>query len=288
MSGKILNWAARISTGDPTSKAVLLVLAEACSDNGETHLGQATIAERCDARRETVNRAMKRLEERGLIVRVARRRGDGYRSSDAIRLTLCDVNTRDVNAHEMDSHVTLSTISCDANRTAEPLVNPQIKDISSLAKPESKPRTRIKTPNDPEFESAYRAYPHFRGRSDKAASYREWQKLTPGDHVSLAGAIQAFADTAAGQDQTRQYVKAFERWISKGLWRDFVGAVDEEKPAPHAIDWSARVAKFKQSGAWVSSWGEKPSREGCQAPLALLQQYGYRTNKLRLIGGGAA
>ena len=87
MSGRVLNWAARVSAGDLTANAVLMVLAEAADDGGKTFVGQETVAARLDTTRLTVNRALKRLEVRGLIVRSRRRREDGYRSSDLIRLT---------------------------------------------------------------------------------------------------------------------------------------------------------------------------------------------------------
>lgn len=285
MSGQVLNWAARVSAGDPIAKAVLLVLAESADQNGTVYLGQETIAQRCDTRRETINRAMKRLKDRGLIVRSYRRRDDGYRTSDLIRLTLCDLNTRDENTLENDSHVTLSTISCAPNRTAEPPVNPQIRDISSEGpktdQPDSKKSSSKKESFSEDFEQAWKSYPHVKGRSSKPQALTEWNKLSSEDRQALQRAIQVFTVSDQATREDGKWVKGFHGWLKTELWRGFV-PTEPEAVAPNLIDWDARLVAFKRDGTWLTSWGEKPGREGCIVPASILAQHKI-TPQLRVV-----
>lgn len=284
MSGKILNWAARAPCGDVTAKAVLLILAEACDDNGETYISQDAVAERCCTRRETVNRAMKRLQSVGFITRSQRRRDDGYRSSDLIKLTLCDFgsrepNARDDNAHENGSHVTLTSISCAPNRTAEPPVNPQIEEYMS-----EKPSKRIRYPDD--FEAIWLAYPNFPGRSIKAKALAEWQKLDPGQRSDLVKAVIAFAETPQARKDGGQWVKGFHLWLRDGLWRDFVPSASSPATTAPSIDWDTRLTAFTASGAWSGTWGEAPGRDGCVVPPEALVRHGLIRRMLRVVGSG--
>ncbi len=255
MSGRVLNWATRVSGGDLAANAVLMVLAEAADDDGKTFVGQETIAERLDTARLTVNRAMKRLEARGLIVRSRRRREDGYRSSDLIRLTLCDGSLRnaDLRNNKSESHASQSD-------TITPSLNPQI-----IPSPKAK-----KYPEA--FEALWKAYPHFRGRSDKAKSCAAYARLGGEDQALLSRAIDAFRATPAATKDGGQFVKAFERWLTSDQWRDFIAP---ETPSPgkpdDSIDWGLRLSLWREHGSWPASWGEKPGRDGCQVPREMLK-----------------
>ncbi len=249
MSGRVLNWAGRADAGDAMAKAVLLVLAEAANEHGVTFVAQETVAKRLNACRATVNRAMKRLQVRGLIETSRRHRSDGSRSSNLIRLSLCNSEQRN---SECKPNVTQSD-------SITPKINPQSITSTKTAKayPES-------------FEAVWKAYPHFRGRSDKAKSLAAWARLGGEEQALLSGGIGAFRATPAATKDGGQYVKAFERWIAGEQWRDFVpkAAVPAQ---PEAIDWAFRMAIFRRQGTWLAAWGEKPGREGCQVPREMLE-----------------
>lgn len=89
MSWQASKWAAQVRTGSASAKAALLVLAEASSGSPQPSciIGHATIADRAEMSVRTVQDALKRLAELGLI-RVERRYSSrGHRASDEI--TLC-------------------------------------------------------------------------------------------------------------------------------------------------------------------------------------------------------
>ena len=244
MSGAILNWAARADTPDITAKCVLVLLAEAADDRGETWVSQGTLAKRCGVRRETVCKAMGRLEAAGLISRQRRSRDDGSRSSDCIRLNAqrCDANAQ--------AEVRESGGQCAPNRTAEPLPNPK-KDIHTSSRPEG----RGAYPED--FEATWQAYPHFRGRSDKIRALKAWQGLSGPDRAGLTAAVAAFAATPEARKDNGQYVKGFDRWIAAEAWRDFVPNAAEDGP-----NWEFRLKAFRERGWWRADWGPKPGEAG--------------------------
>lgn len=192
-------------------------------------------------------------DTRGLIVRSPRRRADGHRSSDLIRLTLCDTGSRkkDLRKNTSGSHVSQSY-------SLTPSMNPQI-----LSSPKAK-----RYPDA--FEAVWKTYPHVRGRSDKAKSLAARARLGGEEQVLLSRAIDAFSATPNATKDAGQYVKAFERWIAGGQWRDFVRKAAEPAQA-EAIDWAFRMAIFRKQGTWLAAWGEKPDRKGCQVPGEVLE-----------------
>ena len=250
MSGAILNWAARAETPDVTAKCVLMVLAEAADAEGETWISQGTLAIRCGVRRETVCKAMGRLEDAGLISRQRRSRDDGSRSSDCIRL---NAQTCDANAQ---ANVRETSRQCAPDRTAEPPPNPQIKTSMSS---DGEARSVCAEA----FDAAWQTYPHFRGRSDKKRALAAWSRLGGVEQADLRRAIDAFRAAPEAQKDNGQYVKAFDRWIAGGQWRDFVPAADSGSDA----DWDFRMKAWRERGRWRESWGPKPGEAGCLAAV---------------------
>jgi len=185
-----LNWAGRADAGDAMAKAVLLLLAEAANEQGQTFIAQETVAQRMNACRATVNRAMKRLQARGLIETSRRHRSDGSRSSNLIRLNLCNSERRNS--------------ECKSNVT-------QSDSITPKNNPQSITSTKTAKPYPDAFEAVWKAYPHFRGRSDKAKSLAAWKRLGGEAQASLSRAIDAFRATPNATKDGGQYVKAFER-----------------------------------------------------------------------------
>lgn len=89
MSFQAMAWAATVRTGSPTEKLVLWALANVADDVGECFPSQQRIANDTELSKRSVLRAMKALEDKGLITRQARhRKTDGTRSSDLIHLAI--------------------------------------------------------------------------------------------------------------------------------------------------------------------------------------------------------
>lgn len=72
MSNKYLTWAFAVKGVSPSEKLVLIKLADQSNDDGKCWPSQSSIADDCCLSRETVNRALKKLAEAGLVRIVAR------------------------------------------------------------------------------------------------------------------------------------------------------------------------------------------------------------------------
>lgn len=92
MSIRAITWAMEQKTGSPTTKLVLMKLADNANDEGLCWPAQSTIARHCEIDRSTVNRHIKRLVELGLI-EVEQRTQDGVKLPNVYHLKLkkgCD------------------------------------------------------------------------------------------------------------------------------------------------------------------------------------------------------
>lgn len=87
MSYHLAAWAMDVDV-PPREKLMLILIASHANDEGECFPSQTTLAYRSGLSRRTVLRSLSELEERGIITRRQRRRPDGSRSSDTIRLNV--------------------------------------------------------------------------------------------------------------------------------------------------------------------------------------------------------
>ena len=87
MSYHLAAWAMDVDV-PPREKLLLILIASHANDDGECFPSQTTLAYRSGLSRRTVLRSLAELEERGVINRRQRRRPDGSRSSDTIRLNV--------------------------------------------------------------------------------------------------------------------------------------------------------------------------------------------------------
>lgn len=133
MSNKAVAWAFDLEGLTPTQKFLLVALADFADEDNSCFPGQATLAKRVGATRETVSRNLTALEVLGAIRRERRHRGDGTRTSDRFILNLewpkglCDKSSCDPSPVD---YVTQNRSLCDANQGAltirEPSVEPPV------------------------------------------------------------------------------------------------------------------------------------------------------------------
>lgn len=88
MSSHGMSWARQQKTGNPTAKAVLLLLGELVNDEGETTRGQRYIADTLEIHVDTAGRALAKLETLQLVKRERRQASDTRRLHDRIVLMM--------------------------------------------------------------------------------------------------------------------------------------------------------------------------------------------------------
>ncbi|MBW7057523.1 helix-turn-helix domain-containing protein [Paracoccus bogoriensis] len=86
MSVQAITWALDYPVHSVTEKVILLVLANYANEYGVSWPSQKTLADQTALGERTVRRVLAAMDARGVIRRIARRRGNGSRQSDMILL----------------------------------------------------------------------------------------------------------------------------------------------------------------------------------------------------------
>lgn len=87
MSVQAITWALDYPVRSVTEKVILLVLANYANEYGVSWPSQKTLADQSACTDRTVRTILRRLETRGVVRRIPRRRGNGSRRSDIVLLT---------------------------------------------------------------------------------------------------------------------------------------------------------------------------------------------------------
>ncbi|MEO6012874.1 MAG: helix-turn-helix domain-containing protein [Devosia sp.] len=83
-----LNWAFEQSIPNATGKAVLLAIAKHANDSGSCYPGTRRIARLAGCNEKTVRIWLQKLSDMQLLLRAARKRSDGQRTTDLLTLPL--------------------------------------------------------------------------------------------------------------------------------------------------------------------------------------------------------
>lgn len=240
-----MKWAAEQTVGSPTRKLVLLVIAEAADDDSwETFAGQETIASNAEVTVRTVGRALSELEGMGVIERRQRRRPDGYRTSDLIRVISDWASPDGVSPEECspearshdngsgdslspDNEADLTGISRQPHPT-ESRSNIQPVD-QSIDQSDASPALRLIEDPGPsatqlatqQFEEEFwPIYPKRKGRrGSKQEALKLWLKLSKTQRRNaVAGAIAYGAHCIAADE----YPKDAEGFLRKKRWDEWL------------------------------------------------------------------
>ena len=120
------------------------------------------------------------------------------------------------------------------------------------------------------FIKAWRAYPHFRGRSSKPRSFDEWGRLSSEERGRLAPACDRYAHEG-GEARAKCGAPGMHRWLHDQRFEDWMAPSVEERPVDYAT-WATRIAHWRATGDWRVAWGVAPGEPGCLAPSVLLER----------------
>lgn len=118
------------------------------------------------------------------------------------------------------------------------------------------------SPKYPEpFETAWKAYPHVKGRSSKSKAFAVWRRLPQDVRNRLPLAIARFAREGR-EPKAECGARAFERWLQAGLYADWMADPQQSRttPADPALQ-ARRVQHYRDTGEWKLSWGDRPAMD---------------------------
>lgn len=243
MSIKIMNEAWEVRGIDPTTKLILMCLADHANEDDRTCWPAiSTIARKCDVSRATVKRRMQQLEQYGLISRRSRT-GDS---------TLYYIMPTEENGGVVQSEP--GSLLSQGRFTVEP-------GGGSLLS--HKPSINHQEPEVCRFSEFWDCFADKRGR---AAALRTWKrhKLNNIADEVIAGARRY----AANRGSDRRYWKQAQGWLNDGRWADETGTTTStpvcadrktvfvEAGTPEWASWRAHDATIKpiQSSAGFGRW----------------------------------
>lgn len=227
MSNKALNWAYELPLPG-SKKAVLIALADMADENHSCFPGQERIAGMSGWSVETVRRALKQLEELGIITRQHRIGTFGYRTSDRYVLAVGKTIAESL-------PVKLPTRQSAYKATSQSLpVNESIPTGQSVGaiEPKEEPPVEPSDTFESDFEQFWKVYPRRAAKANARAAYILTRAEASAD--TLIAAARSYAAHTAGTDT--RFLKLPAGWLLDRRWEDEVtsivtGYIAATKPA---------------------------------------------------------
>lgn len=274
MSIQAVAWAIRQRTGSPRAKLVLIAAANYADEDGICWPSQQRLADDTEMTPRTVRAALADLEAAGILSRDERRRPDGGRTSDVIKLHIsaaCDDTPRKNIPHPPEKY-------SGAPRKSDPHP-PEKFSGQEPSMNHQKNHTAARQPvaaNDERFEEFWEAYPS-RGQSQNPKKpardkFAKAVKAGADPQVIIAAAHRYTA--AAKKDGifgTGKVAQA-QTWLNQERWDD--GASDQPAACPGGDEerWAGLLRSHAQ-GIWSDHWGPPPGQPGCRIPTEFITRW---------------
>ncbi|MFB9283135.1 helix-turn-helix domain-containing protein [Pseudoclavibacter helvolus] len=203
MSYKALNWAWQCQL-PATRKFILIYLADLADEAHSCFPGQAKIAEHVSASVATVQRALKDLEDAGLLRRERRSTNGRGRSSDRFYLA--------VEAHDQPSNLR----SSQGATLLSVATNTSLSESTPLIDPSREPPVKSAVVERDFFGEFYDAYPRPVARKAAQKAFEKAaREVAPAE---LVAAAQRFAADPNLPEQ--KFIPHPTTWLNQGRWTD--------------------------------------------------------------------
>jgi len=247
MSLAAMTWAVEAPIERPTAKLALVCLADHADEDGACFPSQKALAAKVGVSERALRDALVWLEENGFVVRTARHRKDGSRTSDAYQLP--------PEAYRKNF----------PHPRKETQTQPEKSAGLTTFEPVTEPVTAAERPQDLVEKLLDAA--GIQGNPNPALAF-------PGEIIGLMQA--GFSLDGDILPAIRAKPKPTAR-----TWGYFVPqireAVDRRKsaasvprPTAKTVDWAGRLKAYREDDLWPHSWGPKPGDYGCKVPAHLL------------------
>lgn len=257
MSLEIISAVRRRKVGSPTSKSVMMYLADCASDDGTgVWASKANIALDLELSKRTVQLCVQELISKGLISEIGHRKcANGYTveyriNIDAV-LRLPSTRPEKAKATETDrSKYTKQTSARDApvqeiHPTREAAAPQDVQELHpNLQRTFKEPIVRDEREQaNPQFEKFWELYPRVRDKSRSRQLFDEAVRngVDPGQIVSAA---KIYRDEQRGNQ--RMYLVYSDNWLTERRWEDFA-----EKSKPTSTSGATGSSLAGQAAFWA-------------------------------------
>jgi hypothetical protein len=130
---------------------------------------------------------------------------------------------------------------------------------------------------DPEYPQAFELFwstagDQMRKRSSRKKSYPAWRSACrQSSEAAQQASIAAYV--AQDEDFKRTRGPALHRWLNDGRWEAWLPTVTSPSARDDAF-WRVALRLFREQGRWSDSLGPRPNQPGCNAPVALMAEFG--------------
>ena len=215
MSWEATSWARNVRDIDPTSKLILILLADHVSVSNTVFPAIGTLADDACVSRATIKRRLSQLSEKKLISVVERTREDGGRSSNGYTVNIgTHIATPPVQSepappvHSYDpppgSLLNQPPGSLLNHANGTPIVNHQ-----------SNPQL-----STPDFSDFWKLYPRKKGKKVAAKAWAKAVKETPAQEIidGLTRLLPSIATQYRGKGEDYRHNPS--TWLNGGYWED--------------------------------------------------------------------
>lgn len=197
MSIKAISWAFDQQTGSPTTKLILIKLADNANDDGECWPSQKYISKHTELSRESVNRHIKKLEASKLLT-VIRRKKEGVSLPNKYILHTQGVVSESHKGSDGESQGVVS--ESHTNRKIEPSIEPTVSPNGSTGK-----NKKVEKFNGKEYHEP-----------TTVKEFKEYCSRSTQEHVRMIGYIaekSGASYTTSGE--WAEYFAAQKKWTAK-------------------------------------------------------------------------
>jgi len=292
-----LSWAWQQSLGDPTTKLILMKLADGADESNRSWYSHQTLAKQCETSVSTVRRHLRLLREKKIIEIIPRHNDKGQTSN------YYQINMDTPGQIEHPPIVTSEHPPC-SSMTTPPVhsyeqrpINDPLKDpIYNSAFEEEELKKIIKNPSklkdsnsisvrpeDMLFQKWWDQIPWENGAVMAKAEYRKALQKT--DHDTLCKKAVEYYQHQIEQDKKSSYWVRPWNWLKHEHWLDDMSKADKKpseiglkKPEPEVYgfdsNWKRRVEDWKSNGFWLEKlWGDNPDSPRTGVPIHIQKEF---------------
>jgi DNA-binding transcriptional ArsR family regulator len=212
MSFQAMSWAVNQSCPTPTSKLILLLLANYADEHSSCFPSRETLAKLSNCDERTVRRALKQLTEAGLVTIEPRYRETGIQTSNRYFLNLEQSGEAQPSLGGQICTPRVTNLQGGGGQICTPNLSLDTKDINNNAPKDKKSKRKGYCD---EFEDWWRAYPRRDG--SKAKAYESWSKVISRiDAATLLEQTIMYARSRHGQDS--RFTPHATTWLNQDRW----------------------------------------------------------------------
>lgn len=257
MSGEAVGWAFRkVQMDDPTAKFVLVAICNYANEQDQAWPSHAAIARLTGLSKRTIQNAIQKLEDWGIIKRDRRDRDNGSETSAMVSI---DLNV---------GWVVKGGVASPAIGVVQQVPGGIAADstLETTVKPKGKtPKSKDEAYSE-DFETLWQQYPRTKNTSKKDA-WNFYRMMTDDKQEMVRRAVPLFAVAMRSEGRTEDKIMHMIRFLRGGVYETVApplapaaagGAAKPFWETATRQDWVSVLRQWSMNWNWKAYWGPEP------------------------------